>query len=99
MLFQDAPLGKKEVVDDNDEWLDNIALHVGATGASVSAFNLNGLSQATLCYNAERLPSFNFAATVHLDEDLRDIFRLLTTLEAPQLNNRGDSFRRPLSIL
>ena len=81
------PLGEgEEIVENDDEWLDNIALNVKNTRTSVPVSGANYLSQEALHYSSDDLPSFTFGASVRLDESLRDIFRFLTTLEAPHHN-------------
>jgi len=78
-------LGEGEnILEDDDSWLDNIALYVGCAdhGAFASA-NIDKLSQAPLRYSTTVLPSCVYAGTVRLDENLKDILKFLTTLEAP----------------
>jgi len=73
-------LGEGEKIeDDDDEWLDNIALHVGIPVQNRKEY----LSQPNLTYDSDTIPSFSFPATIKLDENLRDIYKFLTTLEAP----------------
>ena len=79
-------MGKEEeIIEDDDEWLDNIALLT--TNAGPEKYQryepLTCLSQITSSYSSEALPSYSFPATIRLDESLKDIYRFLTTLEAP----------------
>jgi hypothetical protein len=80
-------LGEGErIVEDDDEWLDNIALYVGFRETTHHCFNSNlltQLSQISLRYKSDELPSYSFSATTRLDDNLRDIYKFLTTLEAP----------------
>jgi hypothetical protein len=88
------PLGEGErVIEDEDDWLDNISLYTGAPDVPGEVFNFQYLSQVHPQYSPESLPSFYFVATVRLDEDLRIIYKFLTTLEAPSHNNVQDQRR------
>ena len=88
------PLGEgEEVVEENDDWLDDVALYVGIHDGLSRTFESQQLSQVHLKYSPEELPSFCFAATVRLDESLKDIFKFLTTLEAPHHDNIQDQRR------
>lgn len=88
------PLGEGEkIIEDEDSWLDDISLYVGFATIQDSSFNSQKLSRITPRYSHEKLPSYTFAATVKLDEGLRDIFRFLTTLEAPASSNVQDQRR------
>jgi hypothetical protein len=78
------------IVEDDDDWLDNIALYIGFRETDHHLFNsrtLSYLSQIQLGYSSEELPSYSFPATTRLDESLKDIYRFLTTLEAPASNS------------
>ena len=74
------PLGEgEEIVEDNDDWLDDIALYTSVSKVSQL--------QEQAEYGLENLPSHIFIATVRLDEDLRKVYKFLTTLEAPRFNS------------
>ena len=74
----------EEIVDDDDSWLDDISLYTGVADAKLFATpELSYLSQVPLRYSPQTLPSYVFSATIRLDETLKDIFKFLTTLEAP----------------
>jgi hypothetical protein len=87
------PLGEGEkVVEDDDDWLDEIALYVGVHDIS-RIFNAEELTLVQLRYDPESLPSYYFSATVRLDEGLKDIFKFLTMLEAPSYDSIQDQRR------
>jgi hypothetical protein len=75
----------EEIIEDEDEWLDDIALYAAKTESVQDRRfeSLTYLSQITLGYHSEALPSYSFPATIRLDESLKEIYRFLTTLEAP----------------
>jgi transposase InsO family protein len=81
------PLGKGEkIIEDDDAWLDNISLYTGISETfqgTFSQFKINQMAHSQLRYSARNLPSYSFPATIRLDKGLEDIFRFLTTLEAP----------------
>jgi transposase InsO family protein len=78
------PLGEEEEVEeDNDDWLDEIALYIGVAEEPHQDFGSCKVFQVPLKGKAESLPSQGFAATVQPDQDLKEIFRFLSTLEAP----------------
>jgi len=77
----------EEIIEDNDDWLDDIALYVKADDDS----NPNPLTPAK--YSSDQLPSHFFIATVRLDDNLRKIYRFLTTLEAPPYDSPQDQKR------
>jgi hypothetical protein len=81
------PLGEGEqVVEDDDEWLDNISLYTGISETFQETFSqlkINHMAHSQLFYSARNLPSYSFPATIRQDKGLGDIFRFLTTLEAP----------------
>jgi RNase H-like domain found in reverse transcriptase/Integrase zinc binding domain len=82
------PLGEGEVIeDDDDEWVDSIALHVTAPGSFVRSATLKSSLQRSAPYNFHCLPSYYFIATICLDKNLEDIFRFLSTLEAPTFDS------------
>jgi Integrase zinc binding domain len=82
------PLGEGEVIEDDDvEWVDNIALHVTAPGSFVRSATLKSSLQRSAPYNFHCLPSYYFIATICLDKNLEDIFRFLSTLEAPAFDS------------
>jgi hypothetical protein len=82
------PLGEGEVIEeDEDDWLDNIALHVATSRNSVKSPTLRKSLQGRVPYNFHSLPSYYFIATIRLDKNLDDIFKFLTTLEAPAFEN------------
>jgi transposase InsO family protein len=91
------PLAEGEVIeDDDDSWLDNIALFTSIPGASQNLFSshcLGLISQADMLYKQEELPSYVFPATIKLDDDLNKIYRFLTTLEAPHPESIQDQKR------
>lgn len=84
-------LGAGESIrEDDDSWLDNIALYTSALDEPRGLFTcqeVDMMCQTPFHYEVNALPSFSFAATMKLDQDLRDIFRFLTTLEPPHSNN------------
>jgi hypothetical protein len=78
------PLGdNEEIVEDNDDWLDDIALYTGASETLGVIYSTKYSFKQLARYDQDELPSYCFAATVRLDKDLGDIFRFLTTLEVP----------------
>ena len=84
----------EQVVEDDDSWLDNISLRVEVADAEIfAARTLSHLSQAQLRYNPTELPSYVFSGTVRLDETLKNIFKFLTTLEAPVSSSIQDQKR------
>jgi hypothetical protein len=81
-------LGEGEKVEEeDDEWLDNIALHITSPDIPLETFTPNQIYQTTPQYSPQEIPSYCFPATVRLDKSLRDIFEFLTTLEAPAFNS------------
>ena len=84
-------LGEGEVViEDDDDWLDDIALYTGIRETNNQLFKssiLTYLSRIKMDYGSGELPSYSFPATTHLDESLRDIYRFLTTLKALASNS------------
>jgi hypothetical protein len=84
----------EQIVDDDDSWLDNISLYVGVADVNLFATStLNDLSQGPLRYSPKTLPSYMFSGTIRLDENLKDIFKFLTTLEAPHSDSIQDQKR------
>lgn len=84
----------EEIEDDDDSWLDNIALYTGKADAkSFATLTISYLSQVQLRYSPETLPSYIFSGTIRLDETLKDIFKFLTTLEAPISDSIQDQKR------
>lgn len=76
----------EEIIEDDDEWLDNIALYTGFRETNHHRFSteiLDRLFQQRLGYDPKTLPSYSFLSTTRLDENLKDIYKFLTTLEAP----------------
>ena len=81
-------LGEGETIEDEeDEWLDNIALHISSPDVPVGRADAKVLHQSIPRYDFQDLPSYCFPATVRLDNNLKDIYRFLTTLEAPAFNS------------
>lgn len=80
-------LGEGEAVEEVDEeWLDNIALFVTPAVTPEGHFaepRLEEIGRRQKRNPSEELPSLTFANTVKLDQDLDNIFRFLTELEAP----------------
>jgi len=77
------PLGEgEEITKDDDDWLDNIALFLEASGSDQLPFMVYKMFQVPLP-RERSLPSCVFQASVRLDKTLKDIFKFLTTLEAP----------------
>jgi hypothetical protein len=84
----------EKVEEDDDSWLDNISLYVGAADAGSFATSiLSNLSQVPLRYIPKTLPSYVFSGTICLDETHKDIFKFLTTLEAPHSDSIQDQKR------
>lgn len=76
----------EQIIEDDDEWLDNIALYAGIIQTRPSPFRadtLNRLIQILPDTQAENLPSQSFPATTKLDNNLLEIRQFLTNLEAP----------------
>jgi hypothetical protein len=88
-------LGEGEhIVEDDDSWLDDISPYVGVADAeSFATTTLNRLSQFPSKYSPKTLPSYVFSRTIHLDETLKNIFKFLTTLEAPHTDSIQDQKR------
>ena len=88
------PLGEGEEVEEhNDDWLDDIALY--------TSIHKTSTWQDQAEYNMEHLPSHNFIATIQLDKILHQIYKFLTTLEAPAFNTTQEQkglYKRPLNI-
>ena len=88
------PLGEGEVVEEEEEeWLDNIALQVEIAEKPTRTSSPAYLDQVLPQYRPEALPSFYFVASVRLDNNLRNIFKFLTTLEAPSFTSLQDQKR------
>ena len=83
----------EEIVEDDDEWLDNIALYIGTTKEPKKPFGSYKLCQVPFKGRAESLPSQGFTATIRLDQELKEIFKFLTTLEAPTHSSIQDQKR------
>jgi hypothetical protein len=81
------PMGSEESVkEDDDTWLDNIALYTGVPDEPLGLFyqqQVDQICQTPVSYPTKCLPSFVFPATISLDQTLKEIFKFLTTLEAP----------------
>jgi len=60
-------LGEGEkIVDDDDSWLDNIALYSGIADAkSFTSSKISHLAQVKLRYDPEALPSYVFPGTIN----------------------------------
>jgi transposase InsO family protein len=87
-------LGEKEEVEEHDDsWLDDIALYAGVMESPPHVFPHHGEVQTQSHYPVRDLPSGSFPATARLDGQLREIFRFLTTLEAPQSESIQDQKR------
>jgi hypothetical protein len=87
-------LGKGEsIIEDEDSWLDDISLYIGFASIQKSSFNTSKLSKTVPGYSPKKLPSYSFAATMKLDEGLKEIYRFLTTLEAPASSSVQDQKR------
>jgi len=69
-------LGEGEkIVDDDDSWLDNIALYSGIADAkSFTSSKISHLAQVKLRYDPEALPSYVFPGTINLDEKILRIY-------------------------
>jgi hypothetical protein len=79
------PLGEGEEIieDDGEEWLDSIALCAGTPNIPDRSYDSYFLFKTGFDYSPGDLPSYSFPATTRLDQGLKDIFKFLTTLEAP----------------
>jgi hypothetical protein len=77
----------EEIIEDNDEWLNDIAPYIEASNFT----KLFPSSQAR--YTSDQLPSHFFIATICLDNSVKDIYRFLMTLEAPPYDNPQDQKR------
>jgi transposase InsO family protein len=91
------PMGSEECVrEDDDTWLDNIALYTGVPDEPLGLFyqqHVDQICQTPLGYPTKSLPSFVFPATISLDQTLKEIFKFLTTLEAPPSDKIQDQKR------
>ena len=84
----------EQIVEDDDSWLDNISLYVGVANVNLfTTSTINNLSQGPLRYSPKTLPSYVFSGTIRLDENLKDIYKFLTTLEAPHSDSIQDQKR------
>ena len=83
----------EKIEEDDDEWLDNIALYAHTSGVSPGRADYDYLSKIPLKYSPKELPSYQFVATIQLDQGLREIYKFLTTLEAPPHDNIQDQRR------
>ena len=84
----------EEIVEDDDSWLDNISLYMGFSDTQAfSTKTLSHLVQNPQRYEPKELPSFVFSGTIQLDENLKDILKFLTTLEAPPTSSIQDQKR------
>jgi hypothetical protein len=72
----------EKIIEDDDSWLDDISLYVGVADAKLFAtFILSHLAQSTFRYSPWFLPSYIFPATISLYDNLKNIYKFLTTLE------------------
>lgn len=72
----------EEVILEDDSWLDDVALFTGLLQVSFRTEQLND-NATQLRYNPAELPSV-LGVNSRQDQTLRDIFKFLTTLEAPE---------------
>jgi len=85
------PLGEgEEIISDDDEWLDNIALF---TGVSQAPYREKNLRKVPIRYNPQTLPSV-FATNSKLDQQLQQIIHFLRTLEIPPELTASQARRR-----
>lgn len=84
------PLGEGEIAEDDDEeeWLDNIALFIGVTPEEARR-----QFEATQPYEDLREPSVYLTTDTSQDDTLRKIFQFLQTLEVPNFPNTGTRFK------
>lgn len=75
------PTAEGETVEEHDDdWLDNIALWTSVYSPSSRNSSTRSI---TIPYSLSTLPSLVMPVTSRLDNNLRDIHRFLTTLDAP----------------
>jgi len=73
-LSQRSLASDEEIIPEDDSWLDDIALF-----SSITKFS-------TLPYNSDKLPSI-FLSAADQEQTLTDIYKFLTTLEAPSFES------------
>lgn len=77
-------LGKgEEIEEEEDLWLDEIALYSGESQAQFRPYNCHYVKIQDMTVS---LPSA-FSGTSHQENTLQDIFHFLTTLQAPSFNS------------
>jgi transposase InsO family protein len=90
-------LGEGESIEEEeDSWLDNIALYARIPDVPHETFceyRISKRMESQERGRVEHLPSFSIPATVSLDETLKRIYRFLTTLEAPFYESTQDQKR------
>jgi hypothetical protein len=80
----------EELIPEDDEWLDNIALF---TGISQAPFREEALTKVPMLYDPKSIPSV-FAITSKLDQQLLQVIHFLKTLEVPPELETSQARRR-----
>jgi len=89
-LSRRIPALEEEIIDDDDGWLDNIALF---TGISQAPYRKESLKKTPIKYSPRSIPSA-FHMESKLEKQLLQIIQFLKTLELPsELNTTQDKRR------